>query len=81
MTVWRKKNVVELQVPMKDIIRMEVVDAREYLFEVEMRNIDIEAASLLNFISEIARIDRLVKEQCRGLVKRRRDSGERDCTP
>ena len=59
---------------------MEVVNCPEYLFEVEMCDIDSEATGLLNFISEITRIDRLMVKKMQGINKSL-DNEERNCIP
>lgn len=43
---------------------MEVVNACEHLFDVEMRNIDRQATGLLDFIPEVTRIDGLISRKC-----------------
>lgn len=60
---------------------MKVVDPREYLFDVEMRDIGGEAAGLLNFIPQTTRIDRLMIKQCGKSVRPRRDGEGRYCAP
>jgi hypothetical protein len=60
---------------------MEVVDAREYLFNIEIGNIDSEATRLLDFIPEITRIDRLMIKQCGKLAERWWDGEGEDCIP
>lgn len=63
MAILRKKNVFELQVPMKYVTGVEVVDARQDLFDIEVSDIDGKAIRFLNFIPEVAGIDRLIGMQ------------------
>ena len=63
MSILREKNVVELEVPMKDVMRMEVVDACQYLLDIEMGHIDGKSTGLVNFFLEVTRVDRLMIKQ------------------
>ena len=48
---------------------MEVVDARQYLFDIEMSDIYGEAAGLLDFVPEVTRIHPLMSKQRREVSK------------
>ena len=63
MTVLRQKNILRLQVPVKDILGVEILDSPQYLFDVELCDVPGEATSVVDFIPEVPRIYRLMGER------------------
>jgi len=69
MTVLRQENIFGLQVPVKDIMGMEILDSRQYLFDVELCNIPGEATSIIDFIPEVPGVYRLVGKHHRRAIR------------
>lgn len=76
MTVLCQKDILEFEVPVKDIIGLKVMDSPQYLFDVEMSDIDGKATVFVDFIPEVSRVDRLMNKRCRKLSKRGRRGRE-----
>ena len=64
MTILRQKNVLEFEVPVKDVMGMEIIDGPQNLFDVEMSDINGEATEFADFVPEVSRVYRLMNKQC-----------------
>ena len=65
MTVLSQENIFRLQVPVKDIMGVEILDSRQYLFDVKLCNVPGEATSIVDFIPEVPRVYRLMGKHYR----------------
>jgi len=62
MTVLCQKNIFGLQVPVKDVMGVEILDGRQYLFDVEECDIHGEATGIVDFVPEVPRVYRLMND-------------------
>jgi len=72
MAILCQKNIFEFEVPVKDVMRLKVIDGPQYLFDVEMSDIDGKAAGFADLIPEVSRVDRLMSKRNRKRSKRGR---------
>ena len=64
MTVLREKNIFEFEVPVKDVMGVEIIDGPQNLFNVEMSDVDSKATGFFDFVPEVSRVYRLMNKQC-----------------